>query len=130
MYYNLNGPASHTDPTMLKNDSNRTTFLANIWQRYLDAMNKSWNAYSVEPMSYWKNYQNATLDMTGGYVDPTDDYRIHVNPEKFMDKEGNYADGVMYMTMAFSKTGIDPAGDANRLQMNRVFLWFDPNYTE
>lgn len=130
MYYNINGPASHENPEQMKNDTNKDSFLVNVWQRYLDALGKSWNSYAVGPMSYWENYKNGNLGLTGGYVDATDHLKIRVNPEKFKDLDGVYADGAMYMTMKFSPSGANPQTSGDAKQMNRAFIWLDPNYTE
>lgn len=127
-YYNINGPESHGDPTMLKNDNAHTTFLYHIWKRYLDAFNKAWNAYSVDPMSWWNNYEKGTLDYCAGYVDGADGLKIRINPEKFVDPDGNYADGAMYMTMLFRADGKNPQTASDKTQVNRVLLWFDPSY--
>ena len=72
-YYNVNGPESHTNVTMLKNDTKDETFLVNPWHVYFDAVKMDYNRGKADPMSYWKNYTNNTLSSTCAYIDPTQD---------------------------------------------------------
>lgn len=131
-YWNINGPESHTcaDVTLLKSDTQDKTFLVGLWKSYYSAIKKTYNRGANDPMSYWKNYVNNTLPYCGAYVDPTKDKRIVINPDKFKDKDGVYADGAMLMIMALEATGKDPQTSANRIQITRAILWFDPNYNE
>ena len=131
-YYNLGGPDSHTNVTMLKQDTNDQTFLVNPWRVYYNAINKSYNRGAGNPMSYWLNYASNTLSATCAYIDPTRDLRIVVNPDKYKDADGVYADGVVSMTMIFSPSGKDPQQQttSDRVQVNRAFIWLDPTYTK
>ena len=81
-------------------------------------------------MSYWKNYTNNTLSYCAAYVDPTKDKKIVINPDKFKDADGIYADGAVLMIMAIEPSGKDPQTSNTRIQLNRAILWLDPNYTE
>lgn len=131
-FFNINGPDSHTnaDVPLLKNDTSDKTFLVGLWKSYFAALKKSYNRGISDPMSYWKNYTNNTLPYCGAYVDPTKDKRIVINPDKFKDVNGVYADGAVLMIMALEPEGKDPNSSANKIQLNRAILWFDPNYTE
>ena len=129
-YYNVNGPESHTNVTMLKNDNTDVTFLVNPWKLYYNAINKTYNRGAANPMSYWYNYANNTLSATCAYIDPTRDLKIVVNPDKYKDADGVYGDGVVFMTMIFSPSGKDPHSAGDKLQVNRAFIWLDPAYTE
>ena len=129
-YYNVNGPESHTNVTMLKNDNTDVTFLVNPWKLYYNAINKTYNRGAANPMSYWYNYANNTLSATCAYIDPTRDLKIVVNPDKYKDADGVYGDGVVFMTMTFSPSGKDPHSAGDKLQVNRAFIWLDPAYTE
>ena len=129
-YYNVNGPESHTNVTMLKNDSKDETFLVNPWKLYYNAVKKTYNRGAANPMSYWYNYANNTLSATCAYIDPTRDLKIVVNPDKYKDADGVYGDGVVFMTMIFSPSGKDPHSAGDKLQVNRAFIWLDPTYTE
>lgn len=131
-FWNINGPDHHTceDVPLLKNDLNDKTFLVGLWQSYFKAINKSYNRGINDPMSYWKNYEKNTLSYCGAYVDPTKDKKIVINPDKFKDKDGVYADGAVLMIMSLEPTGKNPQDSANKIQMSRAILWFDPNYTE
>ena len=125
-YYYIDGPAHHDNDTPLKNDADKVTFLVNVWERYLNAIQKPWNTYAAA-MSYWENKDR--LELCGGYVDDANDWRIRINPEKFVDADGNYANGVLYMTMSFNDSRTSPI-QAKKYYCNRVLVWFDPTYTE
>lgn len=129
-YYNVGGPDYHTNTTMLKQDTNDETFLVNPWRLYYNATKKTYNRGNADPMSYWKNYANNTLSYTCAYIDPTQDFRIVVNPDKYKDADGVYGNGVVFMTMIFSPSGKDPHSAGDKSQVNRAFIWLDPNYTE
>ena len=129
-YYNVNGPESHTNTTMLKNDTKDETFLVNPWKLYYNAVKKTYNRGAANPMSYGYNYANNTLSATCAYIDATRDFRIVVNPDKYKDGDGVYGDGVVFMTMTFSPSGKDPYTATDKLQVNRAFIWLDPTYTE
>lgn len=129
-YYYIDGPAHHNNAAQVKNDTKQETFLANVWNKYFKATNQKWNGYSQDVMGYWGNKDNGRLDFCGGYVDDANDWRIRINPEKFVDADGNYANGVMYMTMAFTDSRKDPKTANPKHQCNRVLIWLDPTYTE
>ena len=129
-YYYIDGPAHHNNAAQVKNDTKQETFLANVWNKYFKARGLGWNGYSTEVMGYWANKDKGFLDYCGGYVDDANDWRIRINPEKFVDNDGNYANGVMYMTFAFVQARTNPCTAANKAQCNRVLIWLDPTYTE
>ncbi|MGN0191550.1 MAG: surface glycan-binding family protein [Candidatus Cryptobacteroides sp.] len=127
-YFNINGPESHTWNDKVQNDTEKKSFLANVWQKYFTATGENYNAYSAGPMSWWYNFDKGYLDFTGAYVDGSDGLRIKINPDRFRDADGNYANGVYWGTMNFSPSGANPLTSSDAKQVNRVFLWFDPEY--
>ena len=129
-YYYIDGPAHHNNAAQVKNDTKQETFLANVWNKYFKATNKSWNGYSTEVMGYWANKDNGRLGFCGGYVDDANDWKIVINPEKFVDNDGNYANGVMYMTMSFTTSRTNTCTASTKYHCNRLLVWLDPNYTE
>ena len=129
-YYYIDGPAHHNNAAQVKNDTKQETFLANVWNKYFKARGLGWNGYSTEVMGYWANKDKGFLDYCGGYVDDANDWRIRINPEKFVDADGNYANGVMYMTMSFTNSRTNPCTASTKYQCNRVLIWLDPTYTE
>jgi len=129
-YYYIDGPAHHNNAAQVKNDTKQETFLANVWNKYFKARGLGWNGYSSEVMGYWANKDKGFLDYCGGYVDDANDWRIRINPEKFVDADGNYANGVMYMTMSFTTSRTNPCTASTKYQCNRVLIWLDPTYTE
>ena len=127
-YFNINGPESHTWNDKIQNDAEKKSFLANVWQKYFTATGETYNVYSAGPMSYWQNCDKEALDYTGAYVDGSDALKIKINPGRFKDADGTYADGVYMGTMNFSPSGSNPLTSSDARQVNRVFLWFDPSY--
>lgn len=122
-------PEAEQNSILLNKDSERVTFLSSPWITYFETLNKKVNLGIPDPISYWKNTAD-TRDVACGYVDGGDNLRIVINPDKFKDKNGVYADGIMFMTMQFSPTGGNPQSTAttDRFQVNRALIWFDPDY--
>lgn len=128
-YFNLDGPQEHTSDDKIQNIG-QASFLYHVWKRYFDVTGASFNTSGKEPMSWWVNYEKNYLDYTSAYVDHNDDKKIKINKEMFKDAEGNYADGVFMGTMIFSPSGAKPLEAADAVQVDRAFIWFDPDYNE
>lgn len=137
-YFNLHGPAEHYGPHR-DDDENRVNrnnaiFIKTAWDKYYAARGTAVNYGAANPLSYYQNETNGLLNATGGYVngniDSPDNLKMIINPEKFVDDYG-YADGIMMMTFYFLPQGGNPWSiTTNRIQVNRLIVWFDPNYTE
>lgn len=126
-FYNLYGPAEHTNDKRLNQD--RNGFLKTVWDKYYKAINQSANYGVRYPMTYWDNVAKNQLPYTGGYFRP-EDLSLVINPEKFVDDYG-YANGVMTMITKFNSDGLNPnTTTANTTQVTRLIVWFDPDYTE
>ena len=122
-YYNLDGPESHEYNGVFKNELLKTSFLHFVWDRYYTDMGASIPGnMSNNPVSYNKNQSAGTLNKAAAYVDPTAGYQIRVNPGKFKDTEGNYADGVMKTYFTFDSS--ESKGP------DRVIIWFDSTYNQ
>lgn len=120
-WFNLNGPESHDYGGYYKNDGMSKSFLRHVWGWYYADLNKKLpTSMSNNPISYWKNASDQTLPIAAAYIDPTDGYQIKVNPERFKDDLGIYADGSMPLQVSFDE---DDSAKAYR-----VFLWLDPGY--
>lgn len=122
-------PEAEQNSILLNRDSDRVTFLSRPWITYFETLNMKVNLGTPDPISYWKNTAD-TRDVACGYVDGGDNLRIVINPDKFKDKNGVYADGIMFMTMQFSPSGKNPQdkNTSDRFQVNRALIWFDPDY--
>ncbi len=130
-FWNINGPASHTEDKKLGN-AQTTCFLRFPWAKYYYAINQIPNYGAMNPVSYYLNRSNGRLPYTACYTDPAT-LQVVVNPEKFVDDDGVYADGAIYMTFNFygSAANFDcQNGNSSCDQQNRLFIWLDPNYNE
>lgn len=130
-FWNINGPASHTEDAKLGN-AQQSCFLRFPWAKYYYAINQTPNYGAMNPVSYYLNYKNGRLPYCPLYTDAST-LQVVVNPEKFVDDDGVYADGAIYMTFNFygSAANFDcQNGNASCDQVNRLFIWLDPEYTE
>lgn len=126
-FFNLYGPAEHTNDKRLNQD--RNGFLKIVWNKYYNSINQPANYGVRYPMTYWDNADKNQLSYTGGYF-RAEDLRLVINPEKFVDEYG-YANGIMTMITKFNSDGLNPnTTTANTSQVTRLIVWFDPEYTE
>ena len=124
-YYNFNGSDTHGDgqPTV-------DGFLRNyIWQPYYEAIgDKDPAGMAVKgnkaPMSYYENKNR--LIVPAAYVDPAT-YEVVVNPNKWIDSEGNSASGMCHGQMTFVTDGKE-SGINNGSQVFPIWIWFDENF--
>lgn len=115
-FYNLNGPESHFSDKRVNSGTTAHPFIYSLWQKYFDSVGGKVSVYKDDPVSYAVNSEAGTLDKALTYIDGTTG-QVVVNPEKFKDANGVYADGVSMST----------ATSANQY---RLFVWFDPNFNE
>lgn len=126
-FYNLYGPAEHTNDKRLNQDN--SGFLKTVWNKYYSSINQPANYGVRYPMTYWDNVDKNQLSYTGGYF-RAEDLRLVINPEKFVDEYG-YANGIMTMIAKFNPNGLNPnTTTVNTSQVTRLIVWFDPDYTE
>lgn len=115
--YNLNGPDSHFSDGRVNTSATAHPFVYSLWTKYFDSVSGKVSIYSDNPVLYSENYKAGTLDKALTYIDGTSG-QVVVNPEKFKDADGVYADGVVMSN--------DPVNaKENRY---RVFIWLDPAY--
>lgn len=115
-FYNLNGPDSHLSDQRVNKGATAHPFLYSLWEKYFDSIGGKVSVYKDDPVSYSVNSKAGTLDKALTYIDGTTG-QVVVNPEKFKDADGVYADGVSMST-------------ASADYQYRLFIWFDPNYNE
>ncbi|MEG2514979.1 MAG: DUF4958 family protein, partial [Bacteroidaceae bacterium] len=68
------------------------------------------------------------LGLALGYVDPTDNYKVNINPNKWRDDNNVYANGVMIGQMTFvtnSNSGVNVNSGAGTYPL---FIWFDEKF--
>lgn len=160
-YYNLGGPASHVssmptcDPDgkdymkngLTTNEEGETFFLAHVWDFYWQTtiQHTASNYGSKSPMSYnansGDNMENngikpKTLAMTLGYVNPSKDYAVTINPRKFT-YDNAWADGLFIGQMVWGLIDLNLTEKERENQLNNIagigrivpiVIWFDPDY--
>ncbi|MEG1645409.1 MAG: DUF4958 family protein [Alistipes sp.] len=127
-YYNFDGPASH-ESGRLKNTAT-TTFIYQIWALYFGDVV---NAASREPMSY---YQTASADPEVnlaaklGYIDGGDQFRMVINPNKWLDSQNQPANGVLTFQAPYTTNGDIKVVDASGTKtfVYPVAVWFDEKF--
>lgn len=115
-WYNVNGPASHGNGT----PSDEGSLIRALWTAYYASVSKSANYGSKDPVSYYSNASG----LTNALMYAAADHSVVVNPEKWKDAAGNYADGVFQgqMTFVYNSTG---DGINNGKQVFPIAVWFD-----
>lgn len=119
-YWNIDGPASHTNGAP---NADKSTFLSKLWDVYYAAIGKAYNNGSRDPMSA---YGRAFLDKNPGYV-KKENLALYIAPERWRDDNG-YADGIFTGQITFANTGVDPQGAANPYRLFPLFVWFDTEF--
>lgn len=104
------------------------SFMNGLWTTYFDSIKKTPNYSARAPMSYYDNAQN--LSQALGYVN-NKDLSVVINPGKWKDSEGVYANGVFIGRMSFVTDGkqADLANDGTT--KNQIFplaIWFDESF--
>lgn len=119
-YWNIDGPASHTNGTP---NADKTNFLSCIWADYYEAIGASYNSGSRDPISaYGRKY----LEKNPAYIKPGE-LSLYVAPEKWKTSDG-YADGIFTAQITFADSGSDPQGAANPYRLFPLFVWFDTEF--
>lgn len=130
-FYNFYGPATHStaDGRALSATNAGNTILANVWSNYFTPLGKPINYGSCAPLSWFNdnNYEiKEQLGLTGLYIDNADGLKLVVNPDKFKDADGNYAEGIFTGTVAANSEGNNPLSTG--MEQAEVFpfvVWFD-----
>lgn len=130
-YWNIAGPDTHVDGTP---DAADNTFLHAMWTKSYQSQGLTPAYPNVIPMySFPGNDKQAAQRL--GYFESNMNLRIL--PEKWVDDEGNYANGVFaaQVTLSLDATtylGADlypnQAKQGSPYQMFPVFIWFDTEF--
>lgn len=126
-FFNMNGPSSHGDYlTGLQPSENG--LLNTLWRKYYEAIGKQLNTGAENPLVYQNNTMNPSVAL--GYVDL--DNRVRINPNIWVDGDGNYANGFFLGQIVYMKyTATEPALNDVRNSPNKIFpiiIWFDTNF--
>ena len=120
-YYSL--IENHTDGIQ----SVKGSFMYELWTTYYNANGKTPNYSARAPMSY---YENSNLNQALGYVN-NKDLSVTINPSKWKDSDGVYANGVFIGRMSFVTDGkqADLANDGTtKNQVYPLAIWFDESF--
>lgn len=114
---------NHTDGIQ----SAKGSFMYELWTTYYNTIRKTPNYSARAPMSY---YDNTNLNQALGYVN-SKDLSVTINPSKWKDSEGVYANGIFIGRMSFVTDGkqADLANDGTT--KNQIFplaIWFDESF--
>ena len=129
-YWNIDGPAeSHLNGI----PSVEGGFLHQLWEQYAKDAGSSVNYGNAYPVYKYledgkANYASARL----GYMQ--DDLRMFVKKDKWVDADGNYADGVFVSQVRMGYKGLDgvvkraDATTSPYSDMYPFFIWFDTEF--
>lgn len=108
--------------------SDSGSFMNTLWKTYWDALGKSNNTGARAPMSY---YDNTNLSLPLGYVN-NKDLSVIINPGKWKDSEGVYANGVFIGRMTFvtdgNKANLAPSPSSLESLTFPLAIWFDESF--
>ena len=123
-YFNLNGPATHVNGQ--PNKDHPEYFMSMIWASYYrrDKPDAVINYGSKDPLSYYSNKTNLAAAIS--YIE-AGSFQVVVNPNKWMDAEGNPANGIFIGQTTFVKDG-DESKINTGSQVFPVWLWFDVKF--
>ncbi len=121
-YYNINGPESHISD--LLNTTATNTFIYKMWATYFGAKGAAVNAGSKDPVSYYSNQAN--LNQALLYIDAADKSLV-VNPNKWMDADGVYANGAFIGQVTYVLDG-NQANINTGTQFFPLWVWFDEKF--
>lgn len=105
------------------------SFFNTIWKAYYDAQNKPNNTSARGPLSF---YDNPNLSLPLGYVNAKD-LSVVINPGKWKDSDGVYANGVFIGRMSFvldgNKANLAPSAGASAENLTfPLAIWFDESF--
>jgi hypothetical protein len=128
-YWNIGGPETHIDGI----PSTAGSFLGKLWEQYAKDAGSSVNYANAYPVySYTKDGSAKYSSARIGYMQ--DDLRMYIKKDKWMDGDGNYADGVFVSQIRMGYTGLDGTvkrADATTSPYNNMFpffIWFDTEF--
>lgn len=136
-YWNLGGPETHLDGNM----SVTNGFLYQMWTKYYKAIGKTAAYTNVNPI-YSYHADQKMLDARFAYImnkqleerfTDEDHLKLYVVPEKWVDDDGYYADGVFMAQVRVGykdKKGNVVAASAAKspYQLYPFFIWFDTEF--
>ena len=128
-YWNINGPATHGDGI----PSVETGFLHILWAQYAKDAGSTVNYENAYPVySYTTDGSAKYSSARIGFMQ--DDLRMYIKKDKWVDGDGNYADGVFVSQVRMGYKGLDGTvkrADATTAPYNNMFpffIWFDTEF--
>lgn len=111
-----------------QNDAWRASWGYRIWESFFSPA--VCNAASRIPFSYYGSTQaefvNSKLAQTLGYIDPTNNFQLYINPNKWL-LDGEYANGVFTFWAAYSTDGNVETMHKSSTKIG-VAVWFDEKF--
>ena len=109
-------------------DEWRASWGYRIWGTYFTS--GTVNTGSRLPFSYYgdtdSEFVNKNLIRTLGYIDPTHNYQVYINPNKWI-LDGKYAHGILSFQAAYSTNGSVNTMHNSNTKIG-VVIWFDENF--
>lgn len=128
-FWNIDGPASHGDGAPDLSGS----LLNTLWkQSYQSVGQNSTSLANVIPVYSYPGNNNQTNQRIG-YIQNDNGMKMYILPDKWVDADGYYADGVFVaqVTMGYKgKNGTVITADkaASPYQLFPFFIWFDTEF--
>lgn len=113
------------------NSSTSGSFMRYLWEVYYKAIGAASTNYAARgPVSYYDNANRLSIPLC--YVNNTD-FSVVINPGKWKDSEGVYANGVFIGRMSFvtdgNKGNLAPSGGASAESLTfPLAIWFDESF--
>lgn len=107
------------------------SLMRNLWENYYKTIGASSTNYAARgPVSYYDNANRLSTPLC--YVNNSD-YSVEINPGKWKDSEGVYANGVFLGRMSFvidgNKDNLAPSAGANSESLaSPLIIWFDESF--
>lgn len=127
----------NTDPAVATSAATTGSDIAALWVQYYKDINKALATGSRDPIGFYTNLNNGTLDKALMYIDNRagKNFALHVNPGKFVVADGSATGRAMRGVLSGSinilpgggtTTELDNAANANRIFP--ILLWFDESF--
>ena len=146
MYWNLDGPQTH-----LNGSPAAGNFLGQLWEQYYKNVSpkktaqygNSYPVYSyltddITKQEFWASARLGYIqNIQNDPISEQDHLRLYIVPEKWVDGEGYYADGIFtgrvtlgypYMDDSGNEQIVSAANSKTPYIMYPIFIWFDTEF--
>ena len=128
-YWNVGGPASHGDGTPDLEGS----FLNTLWKQSYKSVGQTTSSLANVIPVYSYPANNNQTNQRIGYIQNDNGMKMYVLPDKWVDADGYYADGVFVAQVTMGYKGKDEVvvgadRAASPYQLFPFFIWFDTEF--